>query len=88
MQVTGLETQAAFFRLSFVSGVTEHGTCPLPTADSRIVCNERRWKCSENIYYEFVLVSYWNDIVPRQTVRRILNGVYWGEQCELVIFSK
>lgn len=86
--MTGLATQAALFRMSFVSGVIEHGTRPLPTADSRIVCNERRGKCSENIYYELVLVSYRNDIFPGQTVRRILSGVYWGEQCESVIFSK
>lgn len=47
-----------FFRTSFVSGVIEHGTCPLPTADSRIVCNERRGKCSVNICSVLVLVSY------------------------------
>lgn len=65
--------------MPFVFDIIEHGTCPLPTADSRIVCNERRGKCSVNIYSVLVLVSYGDDVLPRQTVRRILNSIYWGE---------
>lgn len=36
-------------------------------------------KCSVNIYSVLVLVSYGDDVLPRQTVRRILNSIYWGE---------
>lgn len=65
--------------MPFVFDIIERGTCPLPTADSRIVCNERRGKCSVNIYSVLVLVSYVDDVFPRHTVRRILNSIYWGE---------
>jgi len=64
----------------FVFDVTEDGTCPLATADSRIVCNERRRKCSVNIYSVLVLVSDGDDVLPRQTVMRVLNSIYWGER--------
>lgn len=64
--------------MPFVLGIIEHGTCPLPTAASIIVSNERRGKCSVNIYSVLVLVSYADEALPRQTVRRILNSIYWG----------
>lgn len=59
--------------MPFVFDTIEHGTCPLLTADSRIVCNEEG-KCSVNIYSVLVLVSYGDGVLPRQTVTK---GFKW-----------